>query len=247
MAEINYISSASVRMFPSSKRSDFLDRNAKLNSEQNLISTVNRLTGKTAFVIDGLKVSGNQMTAGSCNINGYLFNLETFAIPFTANSKNNGNYLCLQISLMKGTTFTELVCADTSETSSLLDATDSTIFKGLGITLVPKANFLDKSESTNTTTGVGYTTYYLPIAECKETSLGSKIYQWADILSNDGWGSREKVDERHRWNTLKIKASDIQVDGIEGAGLDTGNYYTERQDLATFLRTNYVLDDGEIN
>ena len=40
-----------IRVFPSSKRDDAYDRNARLNTEHNLISLVNRLTGSKSFVI----------------------------------------------------------------------------------------------------------------------------------------------------------------------------------------------------
>lgn len=141
-----------IKVYPSSKRSDFYDRNARLNSEQNLISTVNRLTGRTAFVIDGLTIENQRLQSGSCNIHGYLFtfNFPTEGIEITEVGNSVNNYLFLHISTKRTTLYSsstniveynELDIVDAnnisgsgSDNNSILDGVDgssTSSFKGI--------------------------------------------------------------------------------------------------------------------
>ena len=236
------IDSLKIKVFPSAKRNDAYDRNARLNSEQNLISTVNRLTSKKSFIISGLKVtqssktSSINITAGSCNLYGYLFNLNDLTIDNITPNKEEYLAFRIQLKTTELTTnlqFTQLIALDTDGTTDL-DGTSK--FLGMEVTTIGKTDYhTNDGVIINTDTNV--TTCYLPIAECKNTT-------WETIYANDGITPDKYVDEfRHRWNALKIKASDIQVEGLKD---NTANYYNSTQDLATFLRENYILDDGEI-
>ena len=122
MAELErtYLESGNIQVFPTSRRDDSRDRNARLNTEQNLVSIINRLTSQPAFIIDGLEVSisGNSLTIknGSCNIHGYLFKILN-DITYNASPKDNGSTVSFVIDLSTHTvgneiTFTELVGAD---------------------------------------------------------------------------------------------------------------------------------------
>ena len=230
-----YIHSSSIKMYPSGKRNDNHDRNARLNSEKNLISTVNRLTSKKAVVIDGLTVNyaGNKLyiEKGSCNIYGYLFNLvNSLEITSLSGLNNKEGYIVFSIKVTikdaDNGYYTELICEDTSKNE----------FTGLNVEVINKSDYHSNDSRVDE---YGNYIFYLPIAE-----YNNKTNKWEHLISNDGWFD-DVVDERHRWNTLKIKASDIQVDGL--TGLNTGKYYTETQDLTTFLRKNYIIDDGRID
>lgn len=91
-----------IQVFPTSKRSDAFDRNARLNSEQNLISIVNRLTSLDSFVIDGLAITDDTnnnitLSAGTCNIHGYLFKLLESVSCGHIGHTTGKDYLCLVI------------------------------------------------------------------------------------------------------------------------------------------------------
>lgn len=81
ISNANYFESKNVRMYPSSKRSDRYDRNARLTTERNLVNVINRLTSRDSFIIHGLSISTSEdkqtqiLVAGDCNIHGYYFNL----------------------------------------------------------------------------------------------------------------------------------------------------------------------------
>ena len=150
----NYIKSTDIKVYPTSKRNDAYDRNARLSSEQNLISVVNRLTSKISFVIDGLTVNNQVIQTGSCNIHGYLFTLtNTYNIGSIAHTTGN-DYLMFeiktkftQIESMSGSklTYEELISFENDNSSqALLDATtditatktqaSNSTFSGLKIT-----------------------------------------------------------------------------------------------------------------
>ena len=77
------INSDNVKVYPTSSRNDSKDPTARFNTEKNLISLVNRLTGVKSFVVSGIttdliKTDGTLNTStseGVININGYLFEL----------------------------------------------------------------------------------------------------------------------------------------------------------------------------
>lgn len=88
------IDSGNVKVYPTSSRDDIIDPTARFNTEKNLISLVNRLTGVKSFVVSGIttdliKAEGDLNTTtseGVININGYLFELGALDIPTLENN-----------------------------------------------------------------------------------------------------------------------------------------------------------------
>lgn len=175
--------SSDIRIFPSSRRSDYFDRNARLNTEQNFVSIVNRLTSRDCFVIDGLTINaaGTHLLAGNCNMHGYLFKIQQEkALPKDIlASGNESKYLCLVIKTAVETTVTadagnvtheELVVLDSKNMQSLTENfsfdelnTDG-VFKGLGFALRDKTATDLMHELDNSGT-MAMHFWYLPIAE----------------------------------------------------------------------------------
>lgn len=249
-----------VKLFPSSNRSDVFDRNAKLNTEQNLISIVNRLTSRDSFVIDGLEIpDGTTLGKGSCNIHGYYFKLVSDitlskAIKDAA-SGTDKKYLCFQIrtqtnTITRGDTvvaeYVELAVLDAQMQStntlvvgdpkdnslrSLDSSTTDKEFYGLKLVVKDANSFTSHDTTPTAISGKELDNWYLPIAENKNNN-------WATIVSNDDSG------ETHRWNTQKILAEDILVTAKHATTANDNN--PNPQDLMTYLDYNMMLDDGEI-
>lgn len=74
---MSYFISNAVKMYPSSLRDDTVDRNAKLNSEQNITSITNRFTNNKSFIITAPSITATEskvtIGAGEFNLNGYYF------------------------------------------------------------------------------------------------------------------------------------------------------------------------------
>ena len=105
------IESNKIKVFPTTKRSDEADRNARLMSEQNLISIVNRLTGLKSFIIHIPSISSvtnssiTIPTNSEFNIGGYYFKfIDDKTITIDGNTKEIG----LQISTVTTNNFTEV-------------------------------------------------------------------------------------------------------------------------------------------
>lgn len=98
--------SSEIKMYPSSLRDDNADRNAKLNSEQNIISITNRFSDKDSFIISGLRFDGNHtISAGECNIHGYYFKTNDFD-NFEPTTDNI--YFLIKLNIDEKTGFTQL-------------------------------------------------------------------------------------------------------------------------------------------
>ena len=104
----NYYHSNNIKVFPSNRRSDIFDRQARLTTEQNLINIVNRLTGNKSFVIEGLEVQDNKINIGKCNINGYYFELNSQININNLTDLNNAEEIGFQIILETSNKFNEL-------------------------------------------------------------------------------------------------------------------------------------------
>jgi len=119
-----YLDSIGIQVFPTSRRDDMYDRNARLNTEQNLVSIINRLTSQSAFIIDGLDVavSGNNLTIseGSCNIHGYLFKI-THNITWAATNLGTGSTASFVIELSTQSVGTEITFAELIGTDTTVD------------------------------------------------------------------------------------------------------------------------------
>lgn len=242
-----YLDSSDIKIYPSSRRSDYYDRNSRLSSEQNLVSVVNRLTRKDGFVIKGFTVSedGKKINPGSCNIHGYLFTISS-EIDISSLEPSEDSYVYfsikvddIKISIGNRTmNYPELVAFDANHAEysdvnindaekNLLDNTTDTQFRGFVVTKGLK------TLKTAETSSDGMVTYRLPIAECV-----SGI--WKTIISNDNTSSK------NRWNTQIIDAKDVMV---EASTLDkkvVNSNYSEKQDILSWLENNFILDDGEI-
>lgn len=119
MAE--YINSNNIKVFPSSRRSDDIDRNARLTTEQNLTSLISRLSGIKSYIINGLQISVvNDKIAinpGSCSINGYYFNIKQIAQTNISADEVNQIYFKIELSTTTISTlysFDELIGIDDS-------------------------------------------------------------------------------------------------------------------------------------
>lgn len=225
------ILSSKIKIYPSSRRNDIFDRNARLNSEQNLVSVINRLTGVDSFVIDGLNVSTSTastitLSSGSCNIYGYYFKLgdeETNA--FTLNISDlkesalaNNDVLCARIEVKHEVVsgqpdFYELVGNDT--TSSVATS------KYSGFSLLISTPTQDNNKKApwfeNTSNSSVY--YYLPIAQYISNN-------WINIPTKN----------------LKYTSSDIKVNVLDGLTKDITGY----QSLQNWL-DNLIIDDGDLD
>lgn len=99
------IKSEKVKVYPTSSRDDSKDPTARFNTEKNLISLVNRLTGVKSFVVSGIttdliKTDGTLNTdtsEGVININGYLFELGALQIP----AIENNDCVYFQVNMLK--------------------------------------------------------------------------------------------------------------------------------------------------
>lgn len=223
-----YISSNNIQVFPTSNRNDAYDRNARLTTEQNLTSIINRLTGTNSFVIYGLDIIDNFITKGSCNINGYLFDiLDNIDIS----SITKSGYIYFKISVKRthldnNIYFDELYSLDKDNTTVLDLDNGNPKFLGLDIIQSNNGNLItDSSEDLP-----DIINYYLKIAEYNNG--------WKNVYIDDNLKSV-------RFNTLKYKATDINI-SAQKQYTGTNIKYNNPQDLRTFLEYNYIIDDGEI-
>lgn len=234
------LKSYQISVFPASSRKDAYDRNARLTTEQNLVSIINRLTGEKSFIISGLNVeyvNGKAiLKSGSANIAGYLFSINTDIdiSGISVAGTNDTLYFRIDIKRYAINMFgdanvgsdiksyvNELYSVD--KTDAVLDVgkdvTDTT-FKGLELNSGNGVTLIDNEEGDTFT-------YYLKIAVVKDG-------KWGPIVASGVRGSS--------LNTLKFKADDISVSPSRFADI----YYNQKQDLRTFLEYNYIIDDGEI-
>lgn len=99
------INSDNVKVYPTSSRNDSKDPTARFNTEKNLISLVNRLTGVKSFVVSGITTGlintdgtlNAKTSEGVININGYLFELSALDIP----TLENNDCVYFQVNMLK--------------------------------------------------------------------------------------------------------------------------------------------------
>lgn len=235
----NYIKSTNIKAYPTSKRNDAYDRNARLSSEQNLISVINRLTSKVSFVIDGLTLDNQVISAGSCNIHGYLFTLTNTYDATNITHTANEDYLLFEIrtkrtevTSMNSNTliYEELVSFENDSSSQALLDSDSNLN-----TTITQSSISDFSglriitgDKTLSETKEGYNYWRLIIA------------QWDSV--NNKWVTYKDTT---RTNLCTLNDVDIQVNVVDNQDVANTLYNTE-QDLQTWLRYNYIIDDGRI-
>ena len=190
MSTAGTFNSNELKIFPTSKRSDRIDRNARLTSEQNLVSMINRLTDQKSFVIDGLNIEKGSngtftLSDGSCNIYGYYFKF-TFTggkkqLSFAALEEGEKLYLSLSIitNIINNIAFTELNGTDNKQTG-LYTALELTTSKG---PMIDDANH-----------------YYLCLAEYKSgtfinSSSRSLKFNINNVYIDSSTGSRTSMND----------------------------------------------------
>lgn len=98
---MSYFISNAVKMYPSSLRDDAVDRNAKLNSEQNITSITNRFTNNKSFIITAPSITATEskvtIGAGEFNLNGYYFKT-TSNIEVTITNTTDKIYFYIKVS-----------------------------------------------------------------------------------------------------------------------------------------------------
>ena len=232
---VNFLSN-SIKVFPTTKRDDRYDRNARFPSEFNLTSLVNRLTSRDAFVISGFEVNSasNTLSGGSCNINGYYFVVNDADNPVNQSLSDlkgsEGSVLCLSATFKS----TPITISDGSRLTFIeLNGTDDKVtdyfYTGLNIEVVKTTNlnpyhWVDDSNNI---------IYYLPIAKWDIINSDENISGWVN-LPND---------------TLKYIADDMLVDIKEGL-VETNAKASSKsivgeQSLQQWLDA-FIIDDGEI-
>lgn len=139
--------SENVKVFPTIRRNDKIDRNARLNTEENIVGLSNNISGGQSYILEGLTIENNKLSAGTCIINGYYFKIEnTIPLQNIGNPQdNNNNYLYFQIRVKEINGFKELVDFESGERNKLLDFENS--FTGLNIEYTN--NLLDNKEYKN--------------------------------------------------------------------------------------------------
>ena len=74
---MGFIKSANIQVFPCGRRANNMNATARLTTEYNLVSIINRLVDKESFIVTDVDFSSNiaidDTTLFSFNIGGYLF------------------------------------------------------------------------------------------------------------------------------------------------------------------------------
>ena len=223
------ISSDQIKVYPTSRRSLEKDFNSKLNSEQNIVSIINRLADKKSFVIDNI-ITGDpgqqslidQLNSalttytiykGSVNIDGYYFNITQDQEIDKPTTLDDLMFLAFRIRLSDEqgeidiggvpytSTYKELVGIDTGD-------------KYTGLELV----FTDRLSTDYT---------YLVLAKY-----------------SDGVWSLENC-------TLKYNAKSININFVPGDNENIENKVPAKNaqidtNLYDWLADNFIIDDGEL-
>lgn len=104
------ITSTKIKVFPTVNRSDIVDRNARLYTEQNIILPYKTITDKDSFIVSNslvLDYSGSKLIiSGDFIIGGYYFNLNEVNTGIdSSQSSEKSLYLAIQLNsdLLQGT------------------------------------------------------------------------------------------------------------------------------------------------
>lgn len=167
--------------------------------------------------------TGKTLSAGVCNIHGYLFELADGILLPSSGSYSKGDFAYLVIRVKQHS-----VADDTNGMEQLCNAADS----------------IDKSASdaSDIFNGIGFVTggasvsiqspfYGLAVAQWN----GSK---WVTYCWDDGSGNNNRAFEQ-LFNLNQIAVSNFTA--------NSATFANKTQDLKTFLELNYYIDDGEIN
>lgn len=217
-----YIESKKIKVYPTSKRGSTIDLNSRYNSEQNIISVVNRLADKDSFIIEGITKKAAttlveqlnkgeegtpQLYSGKLNIHGYYFDIiEDIDISLAVEDveDKSGKLICgIQIQKYKEE-FNELVG---------LDDTSSGTYKGLQILFI----------------------------EGDEIPTASNISHYLVLATYDSESNKWKEVD----NFLKYSADRIEINLIDNKIIQNENAKV-KDSLLDWLVDNYVIDDGEL-
>lgn len=217
-----YIESKKIKVYPTSKRGSTIDLNSRYNSEQNIISVVNRLADKDSFIIEGITKKAAttlveqlnkgeegtpQLYSGKLNIHGYYFDIiQDIDISLAVEDveDKSGKLICgIQIQKYKEE-FNELVG---------LDDTSSGTYKGLQILFI----------------------------EGDEIPTASNISHYLVLATYDSESNKWKEVD----NFLKYSADRIEINLIDNKIIQNENAKV-KDSLLDWLVDNYVIDDGEL-
>ena len=243
--------STDIKMYPCAERLDSADRNAKLFTERNITSIVNRLTSVPCFVIDGVSIthagSKIQVGAGKVNIFGYLFDLQQ---PISLNAGDFTNYKYLYLTLC-------VHGANTYNSPFRLAQYDGNVIEDVGS---QKFHGLSFAATENY---IGYELERTASYICYGVCIAKKVDDtWQSYYANDGAGAKlGDASFVNGLSSLKYNIEDIKVNDadneltptandfsqvIRDRAQDTNTYSKNRQNLKTYLDYNYILDDGEL-
>ncbi len=116
-----------IKVFPTSRRNNENDRQARFNTESNLVNIINRLVKQPSFIIEGFNYENGEMKPGKCNIGGYYFNIETPTVLLSASGSNDLIYFEIATETTGG--YVEITGGDSGGT-----------YKGLEIKLGSSSN-----------------------------------------------------------------------------------------------------------
>lgn len=272
MANNYFYNSSSVKIYPSSKRSDAFDRNSRLFTEQNIISTVNRLTSRDSFIIDGLTIENafidnsavekdpNRfiIKSGSCNIHGYLFNLDDLELNISEVNAKAGDWLYLAILIKK-----TIVTANNTKTAyeELSPIALNTSNNGYNISLDAELTLIDTQNNPNDSSSSKFKGIVLKFGEedhvlkhviNEDSAEGKTLVEYRlpiGVYNGESLISIANCDGGSAWNKAKFSVEDIYVKAEslnQSEPKLSGANYSEPQDLLSWLQSNYIIDDGEI-
>lgn len=229
MADI-YLKSSNVKVYPTAFRNDAFDRQSRINSEYNITSLVNRLTGRDSFIISGLdKIVNNEIESGELNILGYYFNITSkISINDITTSPENNDIIRFKIhikptTITSGTdiTFNELAGSDTYQGTDKSELIKSE-YEGLAIDLINSSEYNATQPSINNDTDGTYS--YLPIFKYDGTS----------------WNFIETSKLTYNSSQICVVNQNLSDNGLSNTP-DTFN-----KSLENWLEENFIIDDGEI-
>jgi hypothetical protein len=237
------ILSNDIKVYPTSFRNDEFDRQSRINSEYNITSLVNRLTGRDAFVISGLDEidEDGYLSKGELNISGYYFNiLNPISISDLINSPTNKDVLRFKIVLetnsvdaISNLSFEELVGLDfipDQANGRLGDDSSKSIYTGLELTKSNPASYtFGDEEQRDLTKPYKYgTTFYLPIFEYKDNT----------------WKFIESSKLIFTLSQIAVSNQNLSDNGLSNnTSADTKTF---DKALDRWLEENFIIDDGEI-
>lgn len=199
------IESNNIKVFPATHRSDRYDRAARLTTEKNLTSIINRLTDIDSFIISGLTISNNSgniiLSSGSCNIGGYYVEILS-NVKLTLNS--NSKYIYLRLLIGDSATDYSYLVGDDAEDPDPKHA-NRYVYNGVQVIDSDQPKSDNPSEK------------YLLVAKSENSS-------WVSIPNNN---------LKFTANSIRIKETGTDLTGLKASTADgySNNLYDFIKDL----------------